>query len=179
MNVLAFAEFDLELAFDFKPIAQFGQDAFLLHDFSGIVLDKAAFEERNLNRLRFSVAHELGHFFLHRDLYGKVGFNSVEEWINFSDQIPGDQYQWIEWQADEFAGQLLMPPGAVATALDETMSDAKREGYFPLGADALLDFCCKAMHQDFGVSRQAMQTRLRSGKFWPHRDVPPAAPVGA
>ena len=44
VEILSFAEHDLHLEFDFKPIAQFGQDAFLLHDFSGIVFDDHAFD---------------------------------------------------------------------------------------------------------------------------------------
>jgi hypothetical protein len=69
VDIPAFAEFDLKLTFDFKPIAQFGQDAFLLRDLSGIVFDDKAFEQRNENGLRFSVAHELGHLYLHRALF--------------------------------------------------------------------------------------------------------------
>jgi hypothetical protein len=36
VNVLAFAEFDLGLEFDFAPIRQLNQDAFLRPDLSGI-----------------------------------------------------------------------------------------------------------------------------------------------
>ena len=175
VDVLAFAEFDLELTFDFKPIAQFGQDAFLLHDLSGIVFDVKAFEARNENRLRFSVAHELGHLHLHRDLYTGVDFKTVKDWVDFISDVPPEQYQWIEWHANEFAGQLLMPLADLRAALEETIRDAEREGYFPQGPDAVLDFCCQAMHRDFGVSRQAMQTRLHSSKLWPHAKVPRAA----
>jgi hypothetical protein len=173
VDVLAFAEFDLGLTFDFKPIAQFGQGAFLLHDLSGIVFDTKAFEARNENRLRFSVAHELGHLYLHRDLYSGVSFSTVNEWMDFICLVPPEQYQWIERHANEFAGQLLMPYGNLRAALDETIDDAEREGYFPQGADAVLDFCCQAMRRDFGVSRDAMRVRLRSAKLWPHRRLPP------
>ena len=178
VDVLVLAEFDLNLNFEFKPIADLGQDACLLQDFSGIVFDVDAFDARNANRVRFSVAHELGHLYLHRDLYGKVAFETVQEWIDFIDHVSADQYQRIEWQADEFAGQLLMPPRELAAALDETVADAAREGVLPLGPDVVLDFCCQAMHRDFGVSRQAMGTRLRRSKLWPHRNVPGAGPTG-
>lgn len=175
VDILAFAEFDLGLTFDFKLIAQYGQDAFLLHDLSGIVFDVDAFEPRNENRLRFSVAHELGHLYLHKGVYGGVSFKTVKEWIDFICQVPPDQYQWIERHADEFAGQLLMPLERVRAALEETIADAEREGYFPQGADAVLDFCCRAMHRDFGVSQDAMRVRLRNAKLWPHRKILDAA----
>lgn len=109
VDILGFAEYDLKLEFHFKPISQLGQDAFLLRDLSGIVFDEQAFSEQNKSRLNFSLAHELGHYFLHRDVYGSVPFASIEEWIDFVEKIPPPEYQKIEWQADQFAGQLLMP----------------------------------------------------------------------
>ncbi|MEK7676631.1 MAG: ImmA/IrrE family metallo-endopeptidase [Verrucomicrobiota bacterium] len=171
LDILVFAEHDLGLEFDFKPIRQFGQDAFLRHDLRGIVFDNDAFAAQSVNRLRFSVAHELGHLYLHKDIYGKVRFENVEEWLDFFEQVPPDQYQRVEWQADEFAGQLLMPVKELSAALEETIGDAEREGYFPLGPEAVLEFCCRSMHRDFGVSQQAMSTRLHRDKLWPHRKV--------
>lgn len=51
-------------------------------------------------RARFTVAHELGHLFLHRDL---LFARAVE------DDHDLKPYESSEWQADEFAGSLLMP----------------------------------------------------------------------
>jgi Zn-dependent peptidase ImmA (M78 family) len=33
--------------------------------------------------MRFSIAHEIGHFVLHAELYGQMKHDSVEEWIKF------------------------------------------------------------------------------------------------
>jgi len=172
VDILVFAEYDLNLQFHFKPIKQLGQDAFLLRDLRGIVFDESAFSEQNKNRINFSVAHELGHLFLHRDIYGSEDFSSIEEWVDFVEKIPPAEYQKIEWQADEFAGQLLMPTAKLRAALDETVLDAEREGYFSLGKEATFDFCCRSMSPDFKVSPQAMQTRLRRSKIWPHSKAP-------
>jgi hypothetical protein len=173
VNVLGFAEHDLKLEFHFKPISHLGQDAFLLRDFSGIVFDEGSFcDPASSKRLNFSVAHELGHFYMHRDVYGNCKFSSIDQWLDFVEKVSPPEYQKIEWQADEFAGQLLMPAPILAKALDETISDAEKEGYFPLGQDAVFEFCCRAMNRDFGVSQQAMQTRLRRSKLWPHPRAP-------
>jgi hypothetical protein len=171
VNILVFAEHDLKLEFEFEEIRQLGQDALLRSDLKGIILDKEAFKDSNSNRVRFSVAHELGHLYLHKGIYGTVDFQSPEDWKDFFDKIPPEQYQKIEWQADEFAGQLLMPKTRVIQNLEETMEDAEREGVISLGADAVLDWCAKAMHRDFGVSRSAMSTRIRRAKLWPHVKV--------
>ena len=173
LDILVFAEHDLKLDFQFAPIQNLGQDAFLLSDLSGIVFDSDSFiSDKYSYRLRFSVAHELGHFFLHKSIYKQAAFSTIEEWLDYVDAIPKDEYQKIEWQADEFAGQLLVPIDKLKLALEETITDAGHEGMFTLGEDAVLDFCCKAMQREFGVSISALATRLRRSKLWPHPRVP-------
>jgi len=162
VDVIGFAEFDLGLEFELAAIQQLNQEAFLRPDLTGIWFDKVAFREQSLqHRLRFSTAHELGHLFLHRDIYGALRFTTVKQWVAFMDAIPVSEYYWIEWQADEFAGHFLMPTDALAIALDEAVADAELEGFFNQGPEEVLDFCCRALRGHFGVSRQALQTRIR------------------
>jgi Zn-dependent peptidase ImmA (M78 family) len=48
-------------------------DALLLGDLKTIVIDQNDFlNERAQNRLRFSVAHEIGHFVLHSDIFQRL-----------------------------------------------------------------------------------------------------------
>jgi hypothetical protein len=172
IDVLGFAEFDLGLEFEYAAIQQIGLDAILRPDLKGIIFDKWIFTQAPQHqRLRFSAAHELAHLFLHREIYGKLHFKTVKQWIAFIDAIPVREYQWIEWQADEFAGHFLMPTAQLSGVLDETISDAEREGFFSQGTEEVLDFCCRAMHGHFDVSFAAMQTRIRKSKFWPPSDL--------
>jgi len=69
-----------------------------------------------------SIAHEIGHYVLHEDVYRAVSFSSVEEWAQFFDTIPRDKYGWLEWQADEFAGRLLIE----GSLLKKKFEDAKK-----------------------------------------------------
>jgi hypothetical protein len=69
--VLDLAEFDLGLELDPKAnLRRAGDiDALLLGDLNTIVVDRDAFmDPRAENRLRFSVAHEIGHLILQRDI---------------------------------------------------------------------------------------------------------------
>jgi len=72
---------------DFKSIAylldlfeKYDCDAALMHDFSGIYVDAEAYiiwekgPRWKQRRLRFSVAHELGHYVLHREIASKINF---------------------------------------------------------------------------------------------------------
>ena len=57
-------------------------------------------------RKRFTIAHELGHHFLHLLSDGEFVDNKVDL---FRDSEAGDQSKQIEVQANQFAAALLMP----------------------------------------------------------------------
>ncbi len=68
---------------------------------------------KNTERFAFLLAHEIGHFFLHKNLkINQIAYN------NFKDSqydFLSNKYQlnnhknWIEWQANEFASNLILP----------------------------------------------------------------------
>lgn len=66
-------------------------------------------DTRYENRMRFAIAHELGHFVLHQDVIAKTHFDSIEAFIHFNLDVPEKQYRNFEFQANEFAGRLLVP----------------------------------------------------------------------
>lgn len=96
------------------------------------------------SRLRFTEAHEVGHWILHRWLYSgihmdyefrKTGFSYVSD-----EKDPGEQSkknpkqahtdrEWAEWQADTFAGALLMPQSVFVPQAEELL---KTHGYSDL-----------------------------------------------
>ena len=90
--------------------AEIDMDAFLRRDLTGIVVDNDCYmEEKFQNRTRFSFAHEVGHLVLHRDIYSQISISSPEEWKDFVLTLPEREYESFEWQANEFAGRLLVP----------------------------------------------------------------------
>lgn len=67
-------------------------------------------------RLRFSVAHELGHFHLHREYHQGlkfIDFDQFKRWI-----MDHRKNNRMEDQADEFAGRLLVPPDVLREEYD-------------------------------------------------------------
>ncbi len=63
-------------------------------------------------RYRFSLAHELGHHWIHDDLYQGVEIGSLGDWKSVLEDI-GDQCRFFEFQANAFAGLVLVPPAAL------------------------------------------------------------------
>jgi hypothetical protein len=174
VKVLDLAEFDLGL--DLIPVGslreQLDIDALLMGDLKSILVDKHAFMSPRLEyRLRFSVAHEIGHLVLHRDIYAGLQHATAAEWFDYISAIPDVEYGWVEWQAYEFAGRLLVPPEPLRDAFQAAIQSAQAAGYSDwLAADeAALDYIATRIAPKFGVSADVIGKRMRVERLWPPR----------
>ena len=145
VNILNLAEFDLHL--DLVPVDRLREqvdiDSLLMGDLKSVLVDKRAFMGPRLEyRLRFSVAHEIGHLVLHRDIYAGLQHVTATEWFDYISAIPEVEYGRVEWQAYEFAGRLLVPPAALHEQFQTAIQTAEAAGYCDwLAADeAALDY---------------------------------------
>src|SRR5207247_1730438 len=89
-------------------------DAFISTDLSEIRVDQAVYEAKNKNRFRFSLAHELAHRLLHADIFRAMSFTTVQQWKESRNAIPEREYSRLEFQANTFAGLILVPPKELA-----------------------------------------------------------------
>ncbi len=145
-------------------------DALLLGDLKTIVVDQNDFlNDRAQNRLRFSIAHEIGHVVLHSDVFKKISYSSIEEWIQFFQKIPEDQYTWMEQHAYEFAGRLLVPREKLIEKLKDTVSIAENAGFnsWDTSGESTREYIAHAIARDFEVSEQAIEKRLLRENLWP------------
>src|SRR5437762_4083030 len=112
-----FTFFEIDLGLDPIPFddltAKYRVEAAIKADFTGIYLDAEQYAlmekgpDWKLNRLRFSVAHELGHYFLHYELPQKENFASLPDFGRWNEDYGGRKYA-CEQEANEFAGRLLV-----------------------------------------------------------------------
>jgi hypothetical protein len=86
----------------------FRQSGFLSHDRKVIYIDEYQYDNF-VEKYRFTLAHEVGHFVMHKSLYEDHSFGSVQEYIDFLQSIPQKELYWFETQGDWFAGQILVP----------------------------------------------------------------------
>jgi Zn-dependent peptidase ImmA (M78 family) len=120
-------------------------------DLSGALVrtDKEAFigvnSHHHPNRQRFTVAHELAHFFLHKGMRLHIDKNI---WVNWRDDESSKAVQWEEIQANQFAAELLMPTAFL-------MRDLNKIGRMN---DHLVQF----LSRKYRVSSQAMDIRLNN-----------------
>lgn len=102
-------------------------------------------------RKRFSAAHELGHFLLHRD--AMHGGRWIADEPNTIRDVEDDQSRQHESEANRFASELLMP-----AEMCRTRAKASRANYPAVPPSVLVH----RLAADLLVSREAMGYRLKN-----------------
>ena len=105
------------------------------------------------SRQRFTVAHEIGHFLLHR---GEV-FLDKRVRVNLLDTGPGLATAFEEIQANQFAAELLMPREWMIEEVDRRFQHQRQTS-----EDDLLD----GLAEHFSVSWDAVEYRLANLGAW-------------
>jgi hypothetical protein len=166
---------ELRLGLDIEPIhglfSMIDTDAWLKIDLSGIVVDYDSYmNEKFANRLRFSLAHEIGHYFLHKDIYSKLPFGSLEDWKVFMANVGEGVYKDFEWQANEFAGRFLVPYDILVIRVKEAIKIIKQKklvDYLKQEPDAVLSRIAPFLRKLFGISEIVIKTRVQNEGLWP------------
>lgn len=126
--------------------------------------------ERYQNRMRFSLAHEFGHWVLHRDtlkdllIRPELPTDEALEYYLEAMRAMGDKdYSTLEYQANEFAGRLLVP----VTALRETITGltAQVRQYYKVypGTDqeTVAEYLAPKICKKFNVSVEVIVRRIK------------------
>lgn len=172
VDVMGIVEFDLDL--DIVPMSNLRQDAdidaLLLDDWRTVVVDQGYYlGDRYQNRIRFSVAHELGHFVMHKEAFDQIPRASAEEWLAFVRDMPEREYSFLESHAYEFAGRFLVPPRELQQELDAAIEQAEANGLprNQLREDSHMQYLAKPIARRFEVSSGVIERRLTKEKLWP------------
>ncbi|MDY6950650.1 MAG: ImmA/IrrE family metallo-endopeptidase [Thermodesulfobacteriota bacterium] len=146
-------------------------DAYLRIDLTGIVVDYDCYmEEKFMNRLRFSFAHEVGHLFLHKDIYSSFSIDDPMAWKDFMLNIPDREYGFFEYQANEFAGRVLVPREKLVGEVKSCLQKVEEAGLVDLVASdpsAILSSITPTLCRPFGVSHIVIERRVEREGLWP------------
>lgn len=167
---------ELRLRLDVIPfpnlLQKYSVDAAVLPDFSGIYVDEDSYDYLEgqpqwlFNRLRFSLAHELGHIILHREIAGKLEFKTLEDFWNWMRRYNAAKYG-LEWEANEFAGRLLVPIENLKADFD-TFVAAIREQFPAWWTNLnLREALCTKLGEPYGVHKDVISCRLDREELWP------------
>jgi hypothetical protein len=118
---------DVKMGLDIVPFPNlyrdYGLSGYLSQDRTTIFVDQ--FQSDNYEeKFRFTLAHELGHFFLHRSFYEDLPFRSPDEYVTWRKSIPTTQLQEVCCKVvakhqDKFATFAKVPDGFWSYASNE------------------------------------------------------------
>ena len=113
-KVVKYFQLEYDLNFDFDNIFESEEEKQILGYFDVknnlIKIDKRVY---GTERFSFLLAHEVGHFVLHRNL--KINQQAYDNFEDSEYNFLANKYllnnykNWIEWQANEFASNFIMP----------------------------------------------------------------------
>lgn len=141
-----------------------GFESFIFSDWQNVYVDNDAyFDDFKYRRVRFSLAHELGHLILHKELYESLKIARLEDYYKLYESLPNDQYGYFETQANNFAGYFLVPRDIVLREREKLIKDLKKklEGSGHEDAD-LTDYIVNDLAEKFNVSNQPIMIALRN-----------------
>ena len=133
----------------------FRVDAFISASFDTIYVDSQEFE-RDSHRYRFSVAHELGHYVLHRKYCPNVA-GDLKEWLKV---FRGFVNNYAEYQANFFAGSLLVPEYELVHVLDDEFDGSFARNYWNASIGERDSILVK-LRKHFKVSDEVIARRIR------------------
>ncbi|MDD4493456.1 MAG: ImmA/IrrE family metallo-endopeptidase [Eubacteriales bacterium] len=106
-----------------------------------VLIDASLISNRGDGRFRYTCAHELAHWVIHKGFYTQSGETAAMTKTVRSSEAD----KAIEWQADRLGSYFLMPKGVVKMAFYRNRSDRNVIGI---------------LAEMFGVSHTAMEIRL-------------------
>lgn len=141
-------------------------DAFISSNWKNIYVDNGRYmSDSYYRRIRFSLAHELGHFILHKDIFESLNIDTLEEYYRFYNECPQEQSKYLEAQANKFAGYLLMPRDILEAYKIKYLREARNKLIgTPLENNEEIDLngvIAQDLADIFEVSSQAMEIGLK------------------
>jgi hypothetical protein len=164
---------ELRFEMDIVPVPglQDGHDtaAYLTHDLQEIRVDGWVYL-KSPNRYRFSLAHEIGHRILHADIFRQMNFENIQQWKEvITNVIPEDQYGFLEFHANSFAGLILVPSEKLREVFYDFVEKGQRHG---IDFDALGTGARETIEEHiakvFEVSADVIHRRIEYDSLW-HR----------
>ncbi|XOB42362.1 MAG: ImmA/IrrE family metallo-endopeptidase [Candidatus Nealsonbacteria bacterium] len=124
---------DIKLKINIIPILGFSKltstDTLITSDWKSIYVDKYQYLNQH-DRLKFSLAHEVGHFVLHKRIYNTFKIKNLTDYYKFNENIPQRQYSYLETQANKFASYLLVPRDVLITERKKELKKRKNPDWF-------------------------------------------------
>ncbi len=145
-------------------------------DMTCIYVDQRVAESRE-SRFRFTLAHEIGHVRLHPQIFEclRRAASTAHQWQGFIRDVPDMLYRSMEWQANMFAGLVLVSPKHLKREYDRAAPEVRKMmraaalKSIPRGqiVDMAWDELVTRLAPPFLVSEEVIRRRLAFDGFKP------------
>lgn len=166
-------EYDLGLdIFPFPDLQKnYGLVGALSQDFTLIYVDDYVYKNRH-NLYRFTLAHEAGHYLMHKSDLENGEIKTVDDWVIFVKEIARIG-NWFETEAHIFASHVLIPSHHLETEfarilpeIEQMVQAARDKGIKrPNYLEAAIDAMAVRLSKIFQVSESAAKVRLSRDRF--------------
>ncbi|MDP2363767.1 MAG: ImmA/IrrE family metallo-endopeptidase [Ignavibacteria bacterium] len=155
---------EIKLKIGIVPIPNFlkivGIDALIASNWQTLYVDNDEYmNERSYNRLRFSLTHEIGHFVLHKEIYASFNVKSFDDYYKLNENIPYEQYGYLETQANKFANYLLVPRKILKIERSKLLEKVK-EDFKKVNIEKLNSYLAIPLSEVFKVSDEVVAIAL-------------------
>lgn len=131
---------------------KFGVMAYMLTHGNRLFIDDKLIDEPRLEkRYRFTLAEELAHFIIHRELYKEC--NDVDERIQMELSLTRQEQWFLETNAKALASAILIPKSLIERRVEQLISDT---GNDPHHTSSIINI----LSHDFDVNPTAIRRRL-------------------
>lgn len=160
---------DVRFGIDVIPVPglrEIGIDGFICSCCTKIVIDDLYFT-RLRSRARFTIAHEMAHLVLHRDLVEASTVSNIDDYRAFRRVLSDQQERQYEQQAHAFAGLILVPPDRLASEIEAGKALARTKGLnMDLANPQHRDRLCSYLARQFDVSQRVIGIRGSRDRYW-------------
>ncbi len=155
---------EFQMGIDIIPLPGLHQvlevEGFTSSDLSNIYVDEFTYTSRP-GRYRFTLAHEIGHVILHKEIYKKAQFRNSQEWKRFINGIPDQSHSRLEYQAYAFGGLILVPVESLKRLTNKYVKHIQVNGISLKKNWDYAWYCIEdQLAKDFAVSTQVIEKRL-------------------
>ena len=162
---------DNELKLNIIPFPRlfldFEINAITSSDLNKIYMDDYLYQNLD-QQYRFTLAHELGHIFLHKKIYEQAEIEGLDSYRNFMNNISKEDYESLEFQANCFAGYFLVPITQlkkefqiklrkIAALIQRRFKDQQRFSYI----DVMIGLLAKEISPFFNVHPTVVRARIK------------------
>lgn len=164
---------ELRFELDIIPIPDLlhGSEMYALisRDMKSISID-ANIQENRPQSYHYSLAHELSHILIHKEVVEQFVYANIAEWKTVVTGIDEDVYAEFEWQAHALAGLILVPTAELKVEFDKAAAKIKAAGLTLQQAKATerARFAVEDnLARLFIVPRPVITDRANRDKLWP------------